>query len=128
MHHKLLAVLVLGTSMICTKHRFSIVRIWILACFFSHKYICSIEFWKRRHVGPTCLKLPGENTGQCTKIYCVSTVLHACKGVTHLLLLPLGRFAERRACSKYVVYHQINALTKLWDDSDIDTLNYVEGL
>ena len=75
-HHKLLAASVLGTSMICTivsctKHRFSI----IYEC--MHVFPTnSIKFYKRRHVGPTCLKIPGENTD------IVYYVGHACSSNT----------------------------------------------
>ena len=41
MHHKLLAVSVLSTSMICTKHRLSIIYECMRV--FSYKYMCSCK-------------------------------------------------------------------------------------
>ena len=49
----------LGTSMICTEHRFAIFYDCMHVIFYKY---CSIKLSKRRHVESTCLRIPGENT------------------------------------------------------------------
>ena len=58
LYHKLLVASVLGTNMICLKHRFPI----IYEC--MHVFPTNVLNGERRHAGLTCLKIrTWENTG-----------------------------------------------------------------